>query len=55
MGPPHEGSIRLPIAPWANTLTTELHLTPKLYKTEDLNIDLELDLGQGQQMQLGRD
>ena len=24
----HEGSIRRPIAPWANTLTTELHLTP---------------------------
>ena len=24
MGPPHEGSIRRPIAPWANTLTTEL-------------------------------
>ena len=28
MGPPHEGSIRQPIAPWANTLTTELHLAP---------------------------
>ena len=28
MGPPHEGSIRRPIAPWANALTTELHLTP---------------------------
>ena len=28
MGPPHEGSIRRPIAPWANTLTTELHLAP---------------------------
>ena len=24
----HEGSIRRPIAPWANTLTTELHLAP---------------------------
>ena len=23
---PHEGSIRRPIAPWANALTTELHL-----------------------------
>ena len=23
--PPHEGSIRWPIAPWANALTTELH------------------------------
>ena len=28
MGPPHEGSIRRPIAPWANALTTELHLAP---------------------------
>ena len=28
MGPPHEGSIRQPIVPWANTLTTELHLAP---------------------------
>ena len=26
MGPPHEGSIRRPIAPWANALTMELHL-----------------------------
>ena len=29
MGPPHEGSIRRPIAPCANALTTELHLAPK--------------------------
>ena len=28
MGPPHEGSIRRPIAPRANALTTELHLAP---------------------------
>ena len=28
VGSPHEGSIRWPIAPWANSLTTELHLTP---------------------------
>ena len=28
MGPPHEGSIRQPIAPWANALTTVLHLAP---------------------------
>ena len=28
MGPPHEGSIRWPIAPWVNALTTELHLAP---------------------------
>ena len=30
MGPPHEGSIRRPIAPWANALTTELHLAPEI-------------------------
>ena len=29
MGPPHEGSIRRPIASWANALTTELHLAPE--------------------------
>ena len=28
MVPPHEGSIWWPIAPWANALTTELHLAP---------------------------
>ena len=28
MAPPHEGSIRRLIAPWANALTTELHLAP---------------------------
>ena len=28
MGSPHEGSIRRPIAPWANALTTELHFAP---------------------------
>ena len=30
MGPPHEGYIRRLIAPWANVLTTELHLAPHL-------------------------
>ena len=30
MGPPHEGSIRRPIAPWANDLTTELHIAPDM-------------------------
>ena len=30
MGSPHEGLIRWRIAPWANTLTTELHLAPDL-------------------------
>ena len=29
MGSPHEGSIRRPIVPWANALTTELHLAPR--------------------------
>ena len=29
MGPPNEGSIRRPIAPWANALATELHLAPR--------------------------
>ena len=32
MGSPHEGSIRRPIAPWANALTTKLHLTPLVKK-----------------------
>ena len=31
MGPPHEGSNRRPIAPWANALTMELHLAPRFY------------------------
>ena len=31
MGPPHEWSIRRPIAPWANALTTELHLAPRAF------------------------
>ena len=29
----HEGSIRRPIAPWVNALTTELHLAPESWKT----------------------
>ena len=33
MGPPHEGSIRRPIAPRANTLTAELHLAPTTRRT----------------------
>ena len=33
MGPPHEGSIWRPIVPWANALTTELHLGPLTNKT----------------------
>ena len=31
MGPPHKGSMRRPIATWANTLTTELHLAPRMF------------------------
>ena len=34
MGPPHEGSIPRPIAPWANVLTTELHLTCEFNNTQ---------------------
>ena len=33
MGPLHEGSIWWPIAPWANALTTELHLAPLQIRT----------------------
>ena len=32
MGPLHEGSIRRPITPWANSITTERHLAPYLKK-----------------------
>ena len=32
MGSPHEGSIWRPIAPWANTLTMELHLAPPFFE-----------------------
>ena len=39
MGPPHNGSIRQPIAPWANALTTELHLAPIIIKQQhDVNM-----------------
>ena len=31
----HEGSIQWPIAPWANTLTTELRLAPAIIKAFD--------------------
>ena len=33
MGSSHEGSIRRPMAPWANALTTELHLAPGAFRT----------------------
>ena len=35
IAPPHEGSIRRPIAPWANALTTELHLAPNSLEYDD--------------------
>ena len=38
MGPPHEGSIRRPIAPWANALPTELHLAPLLQNSRDIYV-----------------
>ena len=34
MGPPNEGSIRRPSTPWANALTTELHLAPWICSCE---------------------
>ena len=37
MGPSHEGSIRRPIAPCANALTTELHLAPRLDGNEGMS------------------
>ena len=42
MGPPREGSIRRPIAPWANALTTELHLAPILFGGVHLSISRRL-------------
>ena len=32
MGPPQEGLIRRPIAPWVNALTTELHFAQVRYR-----------------------
>ena len=34
MCPPNEGSIRRPIAPWANALTAEVHLAPHQIRVE---------------------
>ena len=34
MGPSHEGSIRRPIAPRANALTTEPHLAPSTFRID---------------------
>ena len=38
MGPSHEGSIRRPIAPWANALTTELHLALWILASQPVNV-----------------
>ena len=40
MGPPHEGSIRRPITPWANALTRELHLAPYFYNLKSANLGI---------------
>ena len=42
MGPPHEGSVRRPMAPWANALTTELHLAPPRFDVIDVFYDVDL-------------
>ena len=42
MGPPHEGSIQRPIAPWVNALTTELHLAPTTCQRNQNNICMYL-------------
>ena len=42
----HEGSIRRPIAPWANALTMELYLAPHLkrwHQTQDCSFNLTYD------------
>ena len=39
MGPPHEGSIRRPIALWANALTMELHLAPPTSKNHQFRYE----------------
>ena len=41
MGPPHEGSIRRPVAPWANAPTTELHLAPTHHKDKNEEMGLK--------------
>ena len=38
MGPSHEGSIRRPIAPRSNALSTELHLAPLGGKYQHLSV-----------------
>ena len=43
MCPPHEGSIRRPIAPWANALTTELHLAPIQDMSNRTSVTLFID------------
>ena len=38
----HEGLIRRPIAPWANALTTELHLAPHTHTHKDRQTTVQL-------------
>ena len=45
MGPPHEGSIRRPIAPWADVLTTDLHLAHWGYKWHREPFNLHIHYG----------
>ena len=40
MGPPHEGSIRLPIAPWANALPLSYVPLPLVYASNGTEISL---------------
>ena len=47
MGPPHEGSIWRPIAPWANALTTELHLAPMCCMNDSRRPVLSVETGTG--------
>ena len=42
MGPPHEGSIRRPIAPGANALTTELRLAPNWQVSHSHTFDSDI-------------
>ena len=43
MGSPHEGSIRRPIAPWANALTTELPLCTFKVSLNKYSISISLE------------
>ena len=47
MGPPHDGSIRRPIAPLANALTKELHLAPLFGKNSLLSVTSQVRKARG--------